>query len=506
MTRRWLLVALLISCTSRAPDGDSPPTDLPIDPRFQPLADKIEAELAMLGAPGVAVLVLEHGAVTFAHGFGVKQAGGGDPVRATTLFRIGSTTKMMTAVALLQLIAAGKASLDDPVTKSIPAFHVLASEDQPSSIKLRHLLTHASGLADYPGDIDGPRDDASLESYLTGGFGSLGYFMAPSGRMWNYSNPNFSLAGLAVEKIGGVPYRQAMHDRVWQPLGMDRTTFLPADVLADGDYAIGVSSYETGTPAPQPPDAYDNAWSRPAGFAFSSVYDLGKFAQFLIAGDSQVLPDAQRLAMQSPQIDMQTAGSHEQYGFALFVKDYAFLADGWHPARIVEHGGAIPGFSCDLYIAPDSEFVIAVLANADDAYFRDSISFALQTYANLPPATAVPDEVRPDPTTFASLAGNYQDDYSVGRVIIKHDAGKLTISMPDLDTAHVPYSPALVPIARDNFLLTIEDYPLEIAFLRDAAGNPEYLRERSFVAKRGTPLTAPLRPFDASRLRESRRF
>ncbi|HEY5946039.1 MAG TPA: serine hydrolase domain-containing protein [Kofleriaceae bacterium] len=494
MTRRCLLAVFLISCTSTAPDGEPPAPDLPIEPRFQPLADKIEAERAMLGASGVAVLVQEHGKVTFAHGFGVKQAGGTEPVHATTLFRIGSTTKMMTTVALLQLIAAGQASLDDPVTKSIPAFHVLPSADQPSSIKLRNLLSHTSGLADYPNEIDGPHDDASLESYMTGGFGAVGYIMAPSGRMWNYSNPNFSVAGLAVEKIGGIPYRQAMHDRVWQPLGMDRTTFLPADVLADGDYAIGVSSYKTGTPMPQPPDAYDNAWSRPAGFAFSSVYDLGKFAEFVIAGDPQVLPDAQRLAMQSAQFNTEDAGPHEQYGFGLFVQDFMYLADGWHPAHIVQHGGAVPGFSCDLYMAPDEDFVIAVLANADGAYFSDSIGFALQTYANLAPATAVPADALPDPATFASLAGNYQDDFNVGRIVITHDAGKLAISMPDLDMNHVTYAPMLQPIAHDVFRLTIDNDPLEITFLRDAAGKPEYLRERSFVAKRVMMLAPPSRP------------
>jgi CubicO group peptidase (beta-lactamase class C family) len=509
MTRCTLLAVLLISCSStmsepEAPDGGaSSPEDLPIDPRFQPLADKLQAEMAMLKAPGVAALVMEHGKVTFAHGFGVKSPGGTDPVHATTLFRIGSVTKMMTTVALLQQIAAGKASLDDAVTLVIPGFHVKASADVATSITLRHLITHATGLADYL-EIDGPHDDAALDSYLTGAFGDLEYMHAPSGRMWNYSNPNFYVAGLAAEKLGGVPYPQAMRDRVWQPLGMDRTTFMPADVLADGDYAIGESTYEGGEPTAQPPDAYDNAWGRPSGYAFSSVYDLGKFAQFLITGNPKVLPDDQRLAMWTPQIDTKETGSHEHYGFGLFVQDYAYLEDGWHSARVVQHGGSIPGFGCELYIVPDTEFVFAVLSNKDYAQFYDSVFFALQHYANLPPATQIPADVYADPATFASLAGNYQDDYNVGRIIIKHDAGKLTISMPDVDAAGVTYSPMLQPLARDVFGLKVDNYELSITFLRDAAGNPEYIRERAFVAKRVNMLTATARRFDAKRLRQRR--
>lgn len=489
MTRRCLLALVLIGCTSHAPHGDddamvSPDAgDPPIDPRFQPLADKVQAELAMLKAPGVAVIVMEHGQVSFAHGFGVKSPGGSDPVHATTLFRIGSTTKMMTTALLLQQIAAGKATLDDPITQSVPGFHVKASADVPSSIKLRNLLEHGSGLADYL-EIDGPQDDASLASYLTGAFGNVEYIMVPAGRMWNYSNPNFYLAGLAAETLGGVPYRQAMHDRVWHPLGMDRTTFLPADVLADGDYAIGASTDDSGMPAQEKPDSYDNAWGRPAGYAYSSVIELGKFANFLIAGNTEVLPDAQRMAMESPQIDMKTTGSHDQYGFGLFVQDYAYVADGWHPAHVVQHGGDIPGFACDLYTVPDVQFAIAVLSNADGAHFGDSIAFALQTYANLPAKTAIPADVLPDPATFASLAGNYQDDYNVGRIAVKYAAGKLTVSMPDLDAANVTYSPDLVPYTRDTFGMKIQDYPLEITFLRDAAGQPEYLRERAFVARK----------------------
>ena len=113
--------------------------------------------------------------------------------------------------------------------------------------------------------------------------------MDPPGTFYNYANPNFDLAGLALERAGGVSYRQAVADRVLSPLGMTRTFFLPSEVIADGDFSDGASTTATGDPWDVKPDSYDNAWLRPAGYAFSSVLDYAKFIQFLYAGNASVL-------------------------------------------------------------------------------------------------------------------------------------------------------------------------------------------------------------------------
>ena len=495
---RYLCLAVLAACSPTiaqdptTPDAPGAVVDPPVDPSYQPLADKIEAERVKLGAPGAAVLVIKDGNITFARGFGTKTAGG-DPVQATTLFRIGSTTKMMTTTLLLQLVATGQVNLDDPVTKALPAFHLQPGADVATSITIRQLLSHSTGLYDYL-EVDGPHDDASLNSYLTGAFGGIEFEMAPAGRMWNYSNPNFMLAGLTAEVVGGVPYRQAMHDKVWAPLGMDRTMFLPSEVLADGDYATGVGPDGGGAMQAWAPDAYDNAWGRPAGYAFSSVYDLGKFGQFLLDGNPAVLPDAQRHAMTSPQVDMQDAGSHDQYGFGLFVSDYVYLDDGWHPGVVVQHGGDINGFSCDLYTVPASHFVMAVLVSASDAHLNDSINFALATYADLPAAIPTPSEVYADGSTFPGLAGSYNDAFDVGRVVVTATTTAVTLSMPDLDAAKISYTAALEPLSKDNFLFTIEGYQDELTFIRDAAGKPAFIRNRAFVAKAGAAFASAIDP------------
>jgi CubicO group peptidase (beta-lactamase class C family) len=474
-----------IPWSSSSPDGRMPDAtvDPPDDPRFDELIAKITAEQKQLAAPGVAVLVMEHGKVTFAKGFGVKDPASSDPIHTTTLFRIGSCTKMLTAAALMQLVASGQVSLDDPITKTIPTFALTTGT--PSSITVRHLLTHSSGLADYTVDTV-PADqqtDAALATYLTGAFAQIEYQDAPAGKLWNYSNPNFYLAGLVLERAGGAPYRQALHDKLFAPLGMTRTGFLGADVVADGDYAMGITTDTNNTPVARAPDFYNNAWARPAGFAYSSVYELAKFVTLIEAGAPSVLADAQRTAVASAQFDIHDRASHDQYGFGLFVEDGIALPDGWHTVQYVHHDGAIDGFSADVQMIPSTGFAMIVLANTDGAYFSDSIGYALQTFAGLLPATAMPSDLTPNPATFASLAGSYRDDFMViGRVTIASSTAGLTMTLPDLDAAGITYDHALHPIAPDDFGITIQGQPDEITFIRGANGAAQYIRNRGWVA------------------------
>ena len=118
----------------------------------------------------------------------------------------------------------------------------------------------------------------------------------------------------------------------------------------------------------------------------------------------------------------------------------------------------------------------------------------------MPAATAAPD-LAVDAASFPALAGSYQDDFSLGRVAITANAADLSISMPDLDAAGVSYSRTLVPLAPDNFAITIDGYEDQITFIRDSSGRPEYIRDRFFVAKR-TVAGKPVR-IDVAKLREA---
>lgn len=321
--------------------------------------------------------------------------------------------------------------------------------------------------------------------------------MNPPSRFWNYSNPNFYIAGLAVERAAGVPYRQAVAQRVLTPLAMTRTFFLPADVKADGDFTNGSSTNQDGTPWDVAPDSYDNAWARPAGYAFSSVLDYARFVQFLYAGDAKVLPDAQRQEMEKAQVSVLSAGPHESYGYAIFHDDGFRIGTSWYAETLLSHGGDIPGYASDFYLVPSTGFGIVTFANADGAHFQTSLAMALQSFAGLTTPTSIPTDLTPDPTTFPKLAGTYYESHQVvGHAVVAVDASNnVTIDLPDIDpiTPPIPYDKTLTPIGPNDFVFKVQGTPVEVTFVPDATGAFTWLRTRYFACLRNgaSPCPAP---------------
>lgn len=440
-----------------------------------------------LKAPGVAVAVIEDGKVSFARGFGSKDPTMDVPVLPTTLFRTGSVNKMLTAAGLLRQVASGKVDLQKPVTEYVPAFHFAKDASWAPSILMQHLLTHTSGMLDYL-VINAPaaqQNDAALETFMTGGFGNVDYLMVPSGTFWNYSNPNFYMAGLVAEKTSGKPYRQLMKEDVFAPLGMDRTYFLASEVMADGDFAIGTTTYP-GVKSPVYPNTYDNPWARPAGYATSNVLDLAKFVAFLLDGNEKVLPKALSDEMQSAQVDTQEFLDLVHYGYGLGVADGIFLGskDAFYKMKVVQHDGDIPGFAASVTYVPSLRFGFISMANTDGAHFVNSLVTALLTLAKLPDKSPAPD-LSPDPAKYADYEGTYQDDFNAGPIIVTKKGDSLTVSMPTVDQAGIPYDPTLTPlVGSNNFLLNIQGTQLPVTFIDDANGISRYFRTRVFVGIR----------------------
>jgi CubicO group peptidase (beta-lactamase class C family) len=484
----------------------------PIGPRFQDLAAAVEAERVALGASGVALAIIEDGEVTFARGFGSKSAAGDAGVDPTTLFRIGSVTKMLTATALLQHVAHGEVDLSDPVTSAVPEFHFASDATWAPSITLAHLLTHTSGMYDYL-TVDAPayqKKDSALASYLLTTFGQIDFLMVPAGTFYNYSNPNFYLAGLVTERASGALYRDRMKDKVFDPLDMKRTFFLASEVKDDGDYAVGATSYPDVPPVVEP-DTYDNAWARPAGYAWSNALDLAKFITFLMEGNDAVLPAAQREAMQSAQIDTREFLDLVHYGYGLFVSNGAFLGsvDDFYAMKFVQHGGDIPGFAADVFFVPELRFGMVALSNADGAHFIESWTTALRTLAPLP-APATPPVLEVDPSTFGKYEGVYNEPFlGVGDISVAVEGDDLTVDIPGLASAGISYDPILAPVVGDSFELVLDGAPFLVTFMPDANDASRYFRTRVFVGIKGAQAGPPPPPAPgrglADRLRRAAR-
>ena len=324
-------------------DRPTPFDSGPVPARFQPLAEAIEMELGSISASGVAIAVVEGGAVTFARGFGTKHPDQTEPVLATTLFRIGSITKVLTALGVMSLVEEGRLAVDRPLAD----YTTGVEASWATTISVEHLLTHSSGLSDYV-ETD---DDRELEPFLTGEFEQIVYPMAPPGRLFNYSNPNFSLAGLIIEQMGGEPYPEGLRRRVLGPLGMTRTFFFPAEVERDGDFAWGVSQTDAGDRWLISPSGYDNPWGRPTGFGFSSVLDLAELVAHLGSGARDAM------AVSEPRVDRLDFGAdHSFYGYGLFVDTGFFLPDGYRRLTLIRHGGHDSWLCCTTLVCAFSLF------------------------------------------------------------------------------------------------------------------------------------------------------
>lgn len=480
--------------------ADAAQVDAAVDAtsRYEPTELSIQNQMQDLNVPGAAFAIIEGGEITHAVGYGRKHPDAPAGVEPTTLFRIASVTKMMTAVGLLQQVEAGAVSLDASMVDFLPGFVFTADATTTAQVTVQHLLTHTSGLVDLlTHDATADYQDASaLHDYTYEVFAEVGFFQAPPGRMYNYTNPGFCLAGLLIEQATGEHFGPYLENNVFLPLGMDRTTFSSAEVLADGDYAVGrvddtMMVQQIGASRAEP-DTYDNPWAWPAGYAFSSVLDLAQFVMFLRNGDPAVLSDGLQSEMQRSQINTHYQANRVHYGYGLLRQDGIFVGEDFYDITVISHNGAIAGFSSELSFVPECDLGFVTLANTNGGYFSDSLEVLIETLCDLPAPVTAPD-LAADPLDHPDFVGTYHEPQYFGDMIVTEDGTALRIDIPTL-TAGFDYDPVLVPTYKDNYVMVAWQVPYGLTFIRDPSGQADFLRHRAFVGRRAAPGAAPAPP------------
>jgi len=310
------------------------------------LRAKVESEAAA-GKFAGAVMVAKNGQPVFTGAYGMAHREKKIPNRLETRFRIGSMNKMFTAVAILQLVQAGKIQLNDPLGKYLPDY---PNQNIATKVTIHHLLTHTGGT----GDFFGPEFDAhrlelrTLQDYVKL-YGKRGLEFAPGSR-WEYSNYGFLLLGAVVEKVSGESYYDYVREHVYQPAGMTSTDSLPEEEAVPGR-SIGYTRMESGTWQPNTDTLPYRGTS--AGGGYSTVGDLLKFAT---AVTTHKLLDAH-------YTELLTTGKVDAQGGMKYAYGFGDRTEGG--ARSFGHGGGAPGINGDLEIYPQSGYVVVVLANID---------------------------------------------------------------------------------------------------------------------------------------------
>ena len=219
------LVAAVVSPAAAAvPDG----------PTLARMDRVIEDGMGSSGMPGFAVAVVSGGDVVHARGFG--DAGGGRRVTPQTPFVLGSTAKSFTALAAMQLVDAGRLELDAPARRYVPEFR-LADQRAADRITVRQVLQQTTGLPETAGGpvVRSAADGTALEALRELGDASPA---AAPGDAFEYSNGNFILAGLIVERASGQPYGEYVQRHIFAPLGM-RNSYVALDAAQRAGLATG---------------------------------------------------------------------------------------------------------------------------------------------------------------------------------------------------------------------------------------------------------------------------
>jgi CubicO group peptidase (beta-lactamase class C family) len=370
LNRRELLAAPLAFglMSSSIARGESRRSDFPARVRGIMTANQV---------PGLAIAIVENGRLSFAEGFGVRSIEGADRVDADTLFRVGSIAEPFTALTMLRLVDSGRVRLEAPVSTYLPGLRA------NGAMTIAQLLSHTAGLADHTG---GPASERrpTMASYAAS---PLSLAWEP-GRWFSYSNPGYSLAGAVVEAVSGASFEAEAQETI-DRLGLERATFDLGRAITR-PHSVSHSLRE-GRPAvvrPEPLDRYraDTA----AGMMFASARDLGRFAEWLIAG-----PGAEGLI--SPAAFQQMKEPRGNLPPIQFSYGLGLRLHGMGAAPVIGHGGNIPGNSATVHVVPSRGFGVAVLSNIDGASFvQEILDAALEQFAGLASPPPVPAPVDPD--------------------------------------------------------------------------------------------------------------
>ncbi|MFS0555083.1 serine hydrolase domain-containing protein [Brevibacillus sp. 179-C9.3 HS] len=322
--------------------------------------------------PGLSIGISRNGESIYQRGFGVTDLDTNQPVTPTTIFGIASVTKSFTAVAIMQLVAAGKLSIDDPIGKYLPDLRLKGSISL-EQITIHHLLSHTSGVPPLLRREELTRLPEHIEYLSEVPFEPLGV----PGEYISYSNDMFLLLGAIIERITGQGYRTYVTEQLLEPLEMDRSTYSLEEVARFSDVSV---PYVNGENQQLKKAEWPTLGNYEVGGGIrSNVVDLLKYGQIYIqAGrykEKQIADEALLTAMWQP---VHRLPQNSWYSYALkTTPDYAGMT-------LVEHGGGQPGVSSNFGFVPEKGLVVTVLSNLENVPIRNVCLAAVNAGLGLP--------------------------------------------------------------------------------------------------------------------------
>ncbi len=364
--------------------------------------DLLTRQLADYHIAGAIVSIVQDGKIRVAKGYGYANVAGQIPVTPNeTIFRIGSTSKLITWTAVMQLAEQGKIDLNADVNNYLPDFQIPATYPEP--ITMRHLMSHTSGFEErYMGrEARNPKDITSLSAYLANYMPDR---VLPVGELTSYSNYGAALAGYIVETVSGMPFEKYVEKYIFEPLSMSHSTFrqpLPADLEShlsnsyayNGEFVPGAFSY----PILQPAATMCSTANDMANFMIAHLQE-GRFQDAQILNPETARQMHSRIFANDDRLD----------GFA-----YGFFEG----SGLLWHGGDIGYWHTYLVLIPEKSlgfFVSYNSASGAQAALEYVSNFILAFSAPVSPNEASPSEI-----PYHDL-GDLTGDYRTTRYAYNH--------------------------------------------------------------------------------------
>ena len=383
--------------------------------------------MALYDVPGVSLAVLRDGAIAWAAGFGVREAGRAEPVTERTLFQAASISKPMTALGVMRLVQEGRLDLDADVNRYLTSWRVPANGDWQPRITLRQLLSHSAGttvhgFVGYRPDRPLPTLPQLLDGTPPANSGPVRVTALP-GTIFRYSGGGTSIVQQVLEDVTGQPFADLMREIVLDPLEMADSTFAQPLPAALHDRAA-TGHRDDGAPVPgrwhvHPERAAAGLWTTPSDLLRAAL----EVRRARVGGG--------RILSQASAETILTRGAAGDVGVGFFV-------GGEGDRRRIGHGGDNVGFKALLDVYVERGAGIAAMANGDLGHeLIDEIVGAVAREEGwpVPPGEgfgtfrAPRATVDAEPAALAALAGVYQlrPDY---RLTLTQVDGRLLLGAP----------------------------------------------------------------------------
>jgi serine beta-lactamase-like protein LACTB len=338
--------------------------------KLEKIEAAIRAWMAQNKSPALSVAIVTDNQMRWSKGYGLADVENSVSAKADTAYRLASIGKSITAVAVMQLVEAGKIDLNAPINKYCavyPEKHAIKdSPDKQFSITVRQLLIHQSGVRHNKLDEVLTTRHYNSISEAVGSFKEDPLVVEPETK-YSYSTPGYTLLGCAIETASGMSYMDYLREKIFKPAGMTRT-------FVDDVYAIipnrarGYRKTQAGEIQNAP--LHDTSIKVPGGGLVTTAEDLAKFA-IAVNTDQLVTPETLAQMWTKPKA---RDGKQQDYAFGFLVND----RDGFLRAF---NDGSQAGTRTYLFLIPKQKFAIALMTNLEKAYCEELVPKIIEALA-----------------------------------------------------------------------------------------------------------------------------